>query len=284
MPKPGRAYWKGFLRLSLVSIPVEIYNAIDSTTDIQFNQIHKPTGKRINYTKTVKGVGPVEAADIVKGYEIEKDVYVTLEPHEIDAIRLESKKTLDLQQFIDVSEIDPRYFERPYFIVPADEHAAEGYLVIRQALLNMKKMGLGQITMAGREYVVAVGVVDKGLVMELLRYSQELRQPSAYFYDLPDLKLDKEMVSLATELIRKKAAPFQPERFKDSYAVAMKAMIEEKAKGHRITAKPEPEAPQGNVIDLMAALKSSLKAAASQPMKEATPEPKKKIARKSGRG
>ncbi len=113
MPRPGRAYWKGFLRLSLVSIPVEIYNAVESASSIALNQIHKPSGKRVNYTKTVQGIGPVESTDIVKGYEIDKDIYVTLEPHEIDELKVESKKTLDLQQFIDVSEIDPRYFEKP---------------------------------------------------------------------------------------------------------------------------------------------------------------------------
>ena len=134
MATPGRAYWKGFLRLSLVSIAVEIYNAVETASEIHFNQIHKPTGKRINYTKTVKGVGPVENADIVKGYEIDKDTYVTLEPEEIEAIGLESKKIVDLVQFVDASEIDPRYFERPYYIVPADDHAKEGYLVIREAL------------------------------------------------------------------------------------------------------------------------------------------------------
>ena len=120
------------MRLSLVSIAVEIYNAVDSGAEISFNQIHKPSGKRINYTKTVKGIGEIDNADIVKGYEVDKDQYIILEPDEIDAIKLESKKTLDLQQFVDVKEIDPRYFERPYYVVPADDHAIEGYLVIRE--------------------------------------------------------------------------------------------------------------------------------------------------------
>lgn len=149
MPRPGRAYWKGFLRLSLVSIPVEVFTAVDSAAAISLNQIHKPTGMRINYTKTVKGVGAVDNADIVKGFEVDKDVYVTLEEGEIEALRVESKRTLDLTQFIDASEIDPRYFEKPYYLVPADEPAAEGYLVIREALAEMRKMGIGQITMGG---------------------------------------------------------------------------------------------------------------------------------------
>ena len=124
MPRPGRAYWKGFLRLSLVSIPVEIHSAIEPGSGISLNQIHKPSGKRVNYTKTVKGVGPIDAADIVKGYEIDKDIYVTLEPQEIDSLKVESKRTLDLQQFIGEPGIGPRYFEKPFYVVPAGEHAA----------------------------------------------------------------------------------------------------------------------------------------------------------------
>ena len=259
MPRPGRAYWKGFLRLSLVSIPVEIYTAVETAAAISLNQIHKPTGKRINYTKTVQGVGPIDTADIVKGFEVDKDVYVTLDEGEIEAIKVESKRTLDLSQFIDASEIDPRYFEKPYYVVPADEQAAEGYLVIREALAEMNKMGVGQITMGGREHIVAVGPVENGLVMEVLRYAGEVRSPNPYFGDLPSLKLDKEMVALARELISKTAAPFEPGRFHDTYAEAMRALIDEKAKGKRIVAKPSPAAPEGKVVDLLDALRKSLK-------------------------
>lgn len=262
MPRPGRAYWKGFLRLSLVSIPVEIYSAVDNSATITLNQIHKPSGKRVNYTKTVKGVGPIESADIVKGFEVDKDVYVTIEQDEIEALKVESRRTLDLQQFIGVAEIDPRYFEKPFYVVPADEHAAEGYLVIREALSDMKKLGVGQITMSGREHVVAVGPVEKGLVMEVLRYAGEVRSPKPYFSDLPNLQLDKEMVALARELISKKAAPFEPARFHDSYADAMRDLIAEKAKGKRIVARPSPAAPEGKVVDLLDALRKSLKSGA----------------------
>lgn len=259
MPRPGRAYWKGFLRLSLVSIPVDIYSAVEPGAALALNQIHKPSGKRVNYTKTVKGIGPVESADIVKGYEIDKDVYVTLEPHEIEALKLETKRTIDLQQFIDASEIDPRYFEKPYYVVPADEQAAEGYLVIREALASMNKLGIGQIAMSGREHIVAVGPVEKGLVMEVLRYKDELRPAKPYFSDLPSIKLDEEMVDLARELIARKAAPFAPERFHDSYAEALRALVAQKAKGKRIVAPPSPAAPEGKVVDLLDALRKSLK-------------------------
>lgn len=281
MARPGRAYWKGFLRLSLVSIGVEIYNAVDSASEITFNQIHKPSGKRINYTKTVKGIGEIENSDIVKGYEVDKDQYIILEPEEIDAIKLESKKTLDLQQFVDVKEIDPRYFERPYYVVPADDHATEGYLVISNALQKLGKVGIGQVTMGGREHLVAVGQVDKGLVMEILRYANEIKPASSYFNDLPDMKLDAEMVSLATELIGRKAGSFEPQRYRDSYAVALKALVEEKAKGHKITAPSEAIPKGGNVINLMDALRKSVQG--DKGAKSAkSPPPEKPVAPKKG--
>ena len=258
MAVPGRAYWKGFLRLSLVSIGVAVYNAVDTAAEIKFNQIHKPTGKRINYTKTVKGIGPVESNDIVKAYEVDEDTYVTLEPEELEAIKLESKKTLDLQQFVDTEEIDPRYFERPYYIVPADEHAIEGYLVIRDALKKSGKLGVGQVTMSGREYVVAVGPIDKGLGMHVMRYANEIRSAGQYFSDLPDEKLDPEMVSLASELIGRKASTFKPEQFKNHYAIALQDLVKEKAKGHKIVASKEDRPSGVNVVDLMDALKRSV--------------------------
>jgi DNA end-binding protein Ku len=260
MASPGRPYWKGMLRLSLVSIAVEIYNAVDSSTEIRFNQIHKPSGKRINYTKTVKGIGPIDTADIVKGYEVEPDRYVFLEPEEIDAIKLESKKTLELVQFVDAKEIDPRYFERPYYLVPQDDQAAEGYMVIREALSKMKKQGIGQVTLSGREYLVAVGPVDRGLLMEVLRYSNELKKPQTFFHDLPDGKVDPEMVDLAAEIIQRKSGAFKPQDFEDHYATALAKLVQEKSKGKRIVSIPEEEtATSGNVINLMDALRKSVK-------------------------
>lgn len=275
MASPGRAFWKGVLRLSLVSIAVEVFNAVDSSTEIRFNQIHKPSGKRINYTKTVKGIGPVEASDIVKGFEVDKDQYVFLEPDELDAIKLESKKTLDLVQFVDVKDIDPRYFERPYYLVPQDDQAAEGYMVIREALAKMNKLGVGQITMSGREYLVAVGPVDRGLVMEIMRYAGELKAPQTYFHDLPDGKVDSEMVALATEIIKRKSEKFKPQEFKDRYALALAELVKEKSRGKRIVSVPEEERPaRGNVINLMDALRKSVKGA-EEPAERKT-APKKK--------
>jgi DNA end-binding protein Ku len=275
MASPGRAYWKGVLRLSLVSIAVEVFNAVDSSTEIRFNQIHKPSGKRINYTKTVKGIGPVEASDIVKGFEVDKDQYVFLEPDELDAIKLESKKTLDLVQFVDVKDIDPRYFERPYYLVPQDDQAAEGYMVIREALSKMNKLGVGQITMSGREYLVAVGPVDRGLVMEIMRYAGELKAPQTYFHDLPDSKVDSEMVGLATEIIKRKSEKFKPQQFKDRYALALAELVKEKSKGKRIVSVPEEEPPsRSNVINLMDALRKSVKGAEEPDERKTAPKKK----------
>lgn len=258
MPKSARAYWKGFLRLSLVTIGVEIYNAVESKADITFRQIHKPSGRRVNYEKTVAGVGKIQSSDIVKGYEVDKDTYVTLDPEEIDAVKLESKKTIDLVQFVDAKDIDYRYFERPYFITPTDSLSGEGYVVIRDALRKTGKVGLAQITISGREWLVAIAPLDDGLVMEMLRYEEELRKPVDFFDEVPTAKPDKEMVDLAVQLIGKKTAAFRPEKFEDHYATALKALIQDKLKGRKIVAHEEDRPKGGNIVDLMEALKKSV--------------------------
>jgi len=211
MPKRARTYWKGHLRLSLVSIPIDVYNAVESQSEISFRQIHKPSGRRVSYEKTVSGIGKIENSDIVKGYEVEPDVYVILEPEEIDAVKLESKKTIDLVQFVDAKDIDYRYFERPYFITPADALAGEGYVVIRDALRKTGKVGLAQVTIGGREWLVAIAPLQDGLCMAMLRYADELRKPEDFFDEIPTAKPEKEMVDLAVQLITKKSAAFHPE-------------------------------------------------------------------------
>ena len=259
MSRPPRAYWKGFLRLSLVSIGVQIYNAVESKSEISFRQIHKPSGRRVNYEKVVQGIGKIENSDIAKGYEVDSDTYVLLEPEEIEAIKLESKRTIDLVQFIDAKDIDYRYFERPYYVAPADELAAEGYVVIRDALRKSGKVGLAQITIAGREWLVAVAPLEDGLVMEMLRYANELRDTADFFGEIPKTKPDKEMIELATQLIEKKSGPFDPQRFQDHYATALRELVQDKLKGHKIIAPHEDARPQGsNVVDLMEALKRSI--------------------------
>ena len=261
MPALGHVYWRGFLRLQLVSINVDIYGATENTAEIHFNQIHKPSGKRIKYEKVVPGIGPIESSDIVKGYQVEPDVYVTMEPEEIEAIKLESKKTIDMVQFVDAEQIDPRYYERPYYIVPKDEVAAEGYLVIREALHKSGKVGLGQLTMQGREHLGVIAPVEKkGLLLNIIRYENELRKADKYFADLESVKFDPELVNLASELVERNSALFNPKRFKDTYAEVLRKLVEKKAKGQKIeipkTDKPKPS----NVVNLMEALQKSLKA------------------------
>jgi DNA end-binding protein Ku len=258
MRKTGRAFWKGYLRLSLVTIAVEVYHAVESAAEISFRQIHKPTGKRINYLRVVPGVGEVANADIVKGYEIDKDTYVTLDPDEIEAVKLESKKTIDLVQFVDVGEIDHRYFERPYFVVPADELSAEGYAVIRTALENTNKVGLAQFTFSGREHLAAVGALGDGLVLNILRYANELRDPAVYFEDIGATKPAKDLVDLATQLIEQKSGPFRPDQFKDHYQDALRALVQKKMKGKKITAEKAEARPSAQIIDLMDALRKSV--------------------------
>jgi DNA end-binding protein Ku len=280
MPKRARAYWKGFLRLSLVSIPVEIYNAVGSKAEISFRQIHKPSGRRISYEKVVSGIGKIENSDIVKGYEVDTDTYVTLEPEEIDAVKLDSKKTIDVAQFVDIAEIDWRYFERPYYIVPADPIAGEGYTVIRDAMRKTGKVGLAQVTIGGREWLVAIAPLGDGLVMVMLRYADELRDADDYFDDVPTTKPDKELVDLAVELIGRKASAFDATKYQDHYGTALKALIQDKLKGRRIVAHAEESRPKGaNVVDLMDALRKSVSGGKKAPAKATKRRPKAKSAR-----
>lgn len=284
MPKKAaRPYWKGFLRLSLVSIGVEIYNAVETKSEISFRQIHKPSGRRVNYEKVVQGIGKIDNADIVKGYEVDKDSYVTLEPEEIDALKLESKKTIDLVQFVDVEDIDYRYFERPYYVVPADALAGEGYVVIREALRKTGKIGLAQLTISGREWLVAIAPLEDGLVMEMLRYEEELRKPDDFFDEVPTAKPDREMVELAVQLITKKASAFHPEKYRDHYQTALKALVQDKLKGRKIVAPQEETRPTGaNVVDLMDALKKSLGQAGKGQTGKAPAKSKPARSKKSG--
>jgi DNA end-binding protein Ku len=258
----ARAYWQGQIRLALVSIPVEVYSATKSGATIQFHQIHEPTGKRINYEKVVQGVGPVDRDEIVKGYEISKGNYVLLEDEEIEAVKIESKKTLELVQFVDAGEIDVFYFEKPYYVVPADDLAEEAFIVLREALRETKKVALGQLSLRGREYLVSLKPCGKGIVLETMRYEDEVRKAQSYFKDISAAKPDKGMIDLAKTLIEQKAAPFDAGEFHDRYIEALEGLIEKKrkAKGKTILEDvEEPETARGsNVIDLMAALKKSV--------------------------
>jgi len=205
--------------LSLVNIGIELCTATASAGRVSLHQIHKSSGKRIRCEKTAGGVGPVDHDEIVKGFETSKDEYLLLEPDELDEIRLESKRTMDLVQFVDACEIDPRYFEKSYYVVPAgDEVAAEGFTVIREALRKAEMVGLGQMAVRGRNYVVAIKPWGNGLLLETLRFADEIKDSDTVFDAIPDLKPEKEMMDLAGELIKRKVAPFRADAFKSEYS------------------------------------------------------------------
>jgi DNA end-binding protein Ku len=279
----ARPYWKGQIRLALVSIPVEVYSATKSGATIALNQIHEPSGKRIKYEKVVPGIGPVDVDEIVKGFEYAKGEYVLLDEKEIEGVKLESKKTLELTQFVDAHDVDMIYFEKPYYVVPADDLAEEAFIVLREALRRTRKIGLGQLAMRGREYVVSIKACGRGMVMETLRYADEVNKASSYFRDIGDADPDEELLDLATTLIDKKTGKFDASEFHDRYADALKELIERKKKGKTLNIETDDKGsdPRGsNVVDLMAALKNSLGSSSGGSSKAAAKKPATKTAAK----
>jgi DNA end-binding protein Ku len=277
----SRPIWKGQLRLSLVSIAVELYTATKANAKPSFRQIHEPSGKPIHYEKVVDGIGPVDKDEIMKGFEYEKDDYVLLTDEEIDAVKLETRKTLELTQFVCSNEIDPLYFDKPYYMVPSDDLAEDAFIVIRDALRQSDKVGLGQLALRGKEYLVAIKPAGKGLLLETLHYEAELRKADPYFSDIPAKKADPDLLEVATALIDKKTNKFDAGIFKDHYQTALRELIARKLKnkGKKITTKDEPpesKPAKSNVIDLMAALKSSLEGGKQAPAKKATTKTKTK--------
>src|SRR5436189_2143202 len=259
----ARPIWRGQIRLALVSIPVELFPATRSGAQIQFHQVHEPSGKRIKYEKVVPGIGPVDRDESVKGDDVSKGVYVLRSPEEIESVKLESRKTLDLVEFVDDDGIDPMYFDKPYYVVPADDLAEEAYVVLRDALKASNKVGVGQLAMRGQEYVVALKPFDRGLMLETLRYADEANKASGFFRDIGDQKPDPDLLDMASMLIERKAGEFDPSDFHNRYVDALHRLIEEKQKkkGEKIIEDPDADSPPlkgSNVIDLMAALKKSL--------------------------
>jgi DNA end-binding protein Ku len=257
----ARAIWRGQIRLALVSIPVELFPATKSGAQIQFHQVYEPTGQRIQYEKVVPGIGPVDRDQIVKGYEVSKGHYVLLDQDEIDSVKLESRKTLDLVEFVPIGDIDAMYYDKPYFVVPADDLAEEAYVVLRDALKAAKKVGIGQLAMRGQEYVVALKPCGRGLLIETLRYADEVHKAQSYFREIGDEKPAADLLDMASMLIERKTGMFDPAEFHNRYVDALHRLIEEKQKhkGEKIIEEPEGPAPKGsNVVDLMAALKKSL--------------------------
>jgi DNA end-binding protein Ku len=281
-----RPTWQGHLRLSLVTCPVALYTATQKSGDVSFNLLHKDTHNRIRMIPTDPDTGPVERADLVKGYEYEKGQYVVVTPEEIDAVRLESTRTIDIERFVDAGDIDRLYWNDPYFLMPDGKLALEAFTVIREAMKHTDKVALGRVVMHQRERLLALEPRGKGLLAYTLRSHDEVREPASYFDDIPEHKADAQMLAIAEKIIEQQAGPFDPSEFNDRYEDALRALIAEKKKGKgRVVAVEEPE--DTNVIDLMDALRRSLgkhagerrkpaahKAPAKQPAAKAAPKKK----------
>ncbi|MES2723781.1 MAG: Ku protein [Pseudomonadota bacterium] len=279
----ARPTWQGHLRLSLVSCPVALYTATSRTGDVSFNMLHKTTPNRIRMIPTDPETGPVERSDIVKGYEIEKDHYVVVTPEEIESVRLESTKTIDIDKFVDAEEIDRLYWNDPYFLVPDGKVAVEAFTVIREAMQKAGKIALGRLVMHQRERMLAMEPRGKGLVAYTLRTFDEVKKPESFFDDIPEVKADRNMIEIAAKIIEQQEGDFDASEFKDRYEEALRALIKEKEKG--AGRKVTVEEPKGaEVIDLMEALRRSLagdkKGAAKPAAKPAAKAPAKKAAAK----
>jgi DNA end-binding protein Ku len=256
----GRSLWTGQLRLALVSVPVQLVSAVKSGARIAFHQVDQKSGKRIRYEKVAPGIGKVEAENIVKGFEISKGKYVFISDEDIENVKIEAKRTIDLIQFVDHCEIDPIYFDKPYYVLPDGDLAEEAFGVLRDALRATSKMGLGQFVMRGREYVVALKPCGAGMMLETLRFSDEVREAAPFFADVGDEKPNKELLDLAKELIGRKSRPYEPGQFHDHYTEALRALIEAKAKNRPVEVdEDDGGGNRGNVIDLVEALRRSVR-------------------------
>lgn len=252
-----RAYWRGYLRLSLVAFPVQLHSALDSQGDLRLHQIHKPSGERVRYEKVVPGLGPVESEDIVLGYEYDDGRHVLLEKEELEEVALDTTDTIELVQFIDARELDDIYVDKPFYVLPANKIGGDAYRVLRAALKASGKIGIGEVVMHKRERIVAVRPCGCGLILQTLRYAEELRAAERYFGELDKSAPDPRMVALARELIEQKSAPFEPERFQDDYEAALRALIQDKLRGERRGQKAA-KTPPVEATDLMQALRQSL--------------------------
>jgi DNA end-binding protein Ku len=267
--------WTGQLRLALVSIPVQLVSAVKSGARLSFHQVDAKSHKRIRYEKVAPGIGPVKTENIVKGFELSKGNYVLVTDEDLETVKIEARRTIDLVQFVDQCEIDPVYFEKPYYVVPDGKLAEEAYAVLRDAMRATGKMGIGQFVMRGREYVAALKPCGQGMMIETLRFADEVRAAAPFFADADNAEADPELLDLAKDLIKRKSAKFDASRFHDHYTEALRSLIEAKAK-HKVLVDEAPddaEGERGNVIDLVEALRQSVR---SNTVAEDKPKPAKK--------
>ena len=273
----ARPTWQGRLKLSLVSCPVSLFTATTSANDVRFHLINPETNNRIRMVPTDPDTGPVERSDLVRGYEVKKDEYVLFDDADFDKVKLESTKAISIDRFVDEADIDRLYWDTPHYMVP-DKDGAEAFSVIREAMKKAGKVALGCLVLRGKERQVALEVRDKGIVAYTLRAQDEVRDAGDFFDDIPTVKADKDMIEIAHKIIGQKEADFDPAEFKDGYDDALREMINAKTKGKKLVASPEPE--ESNVVDLMEALKKSLKGSATAKKAPAKKAPAKSAPRK----
>jgi DNA end-binding protein Ku len=264
-----RPTWQGHLKLSLVTCPVALYTATNSAGDVHFNLINPKTNNRIRMITTDPDTGPVERSELVKGYEVSKGEYILLTNDEINAVKLESTKTIDIERFVAQDEIDRLYWDNPYYLAPDGKLAQEAFGVIRTAMETSGQIALGRVVIGTRERILALEPRDKGILAYTIRTDDEVRKPEEIFGGISGAKPDASMIAIAEKIIEQKQGPFDPSQFVDRYEQALKALIAAKQKGHKPAKVAEPE--DTNVVDLMAALRASLagkdrsKAAAAKP-------------------
>jgi DNA end-binding protein Ku len=276
----ARPYWSGQIQISLVSFGVKLFVATEAKSEIHFHQIDRKSGERVKHQKVLSSAierNPDEAADqaevveksqIVKGYEYSKGQYITIEPEELAHLRVPSKHTMEVTQFVDEADLPPEFFEKPYFAVPESDAQTEAFLTVRKALIDTKKIALSKIAFAGREHVVAIAPAGTdahgGLMVYTMRYAAELRDPADYFRDVKQLKISSDSLDLAKELIKRKAARFDPTQFVDGYEVAVKELVEAKLQHAPIPKDEAPAPARGKVINLMDALRKSVAAKSTE--------------------
>lgn len=254
-----RAYWKGSLKLSLVTCPVALFPATSFSDRTRFHMINTETGNRLKQQMVDVETGEVVEKDQKgRGYELSKGSYVPIEKDELDAVRIESNHTIEIDAFVPAAEIDKRYYDSPYYLVPSGKEGADAFAVIRDAMKDKKKVALARVVLSNRERMIAIEALGKGLLATSLRYASELRDEDEYFDDVKTPRVSKDMVELAAHILETKSAHFDPEKFKDKYEDALKALVKRKAAGHKIEAPP-PEEKASNVINLMDALRASLR-------------------------
>ncbi len=273
----ARPYWSGHIQISLVSFGVKLFVATEAKGEIRFHQISRSTGERVRHQKVLasaledapdEAAAPVQKDEIVKGYEYSKDQYVIIEPSEIANLRVPSKHTVEIQQFVSLDELAPEYLEKPYFVVPENDIQAEAFAVVRAALAKSKKAGLGKIAFGGREHIIALTAApgdERGMMAYTMRYQEELRKPAEYFSDIKKVAIDKDSLELAETLIKKRTAKFDPSKFTDGYEAALKELVEAKIKHAPIPKDEVVEPRRGQVINLMDALRKSVQGSEATP-------------------